>query len=85
MRLVADGCSGQNKNSTVIGMACHWLAVRAPPSVKRIELIFPMTGHSFLPPDRVFGNIEKVLKRKEVIADPSEYHAVFEQYATVRK
>jgi len=30
VRLVADGCGGQNKNSTVIGMVSTWFLILAP-------------------------------------------------------
>lgn len=62
VRLIADGCSGQNKNSTVIGMCCKWL-LNAPLNIERVELIFPVVGHSFLPSDRVFALIEKQIKK----------------------
>lgn len=71
IRLFADGCGGQNKNSIMLSMLSKWLLENV--SVKRIEIIFPVTGHSFMPPDRVFGNIEKVLKKREVIIQPKEY------------
>ncbi|KAI4455666.1 dna-directed rna polymerases i ii and iii subunit rpabc2 [Holotrichia oblita] len=81
LRLVADGCSGQNKNSTLIGMCSKWL-VTAPLNVASIELVFPVTGHSFLPPDRVFGQIERKLRKREVIAMQSEYVEIFSASAT---
>ena len=51
VRLVSDGCSGQNKNNIVLGIAVSWLAT-APESVDSVELLFPVRGHSFLPCDR---------------------------------
>ncbi|CAH1099693.1 unnamed protein product [Psylliodes chrysocephalus] len=43
-----------------------------------------IVGHSYLPPDRIFGKIEKVVKRKEVIIiDPKEYSTIFSEFATV--
>lgn len=45
IRLFADGCGGQNKNSTVIGMCCKWLMSSVPPQIKEINIIFPMVGH----------------------------------------
>lgn len=84
LRLVADGCGAQNKNSIFIGMCCVWLC-NAPGHIKNIELVFLVPGHSFLPADRVFGNIERELKRKEVIVQPKEYHDIFSNYGTVVK
>lgn len=69
---MADGCSGQNKNTVMVSMLMHWFAQYAPPNIDEITLIFPVTGHSFIPPDRVFGWIEKKLKKKDVILNPNE-------------
>lgn len=44
-----------------------------------------MVGHSFLPPDRVFGFNEKLLKKKNCIVSPNEYIDVYKQHATVIK
>lgn len=83
LRLMADGCSGQNKNSILIGMLSKWLASDAPAFLKRIELVFPVTGHSFIPPDRVFGLIEKEIKRRNIIVKPEEYINFVKNHATV--
>uniref|UniRef100_A0A6P7G646 Uncharacterized protein LOC114336327 n=1 Tax=Diabrotica virgifera virgifera TaxID=50390 RepID=A0A6P7G646_DIAVI len=72
LRLVADGCSGQNKNSVIIGMCSKWLSEDAPANLKSIELIFPVTGHSLLPADRVFAQMEKKVRNIEVITKPLE-------------
>ncbi|KAL4706794.1 hypothetical protein ACJJTC_018175 [Scirpophaga incertulas] len=50
IRLVADGCGGQNKNCIVLGTCCKWLLENN--TIKSIELVFPVTGHSFMPADR---------------------------------
>ena len=63
IRLVADGCPGQNKNIIIITMCAHWLLKVAPTEVKCMELVFPVTGHSFMPSDRVFRLIEQKLKK----------------------
>lgn len=73
LRLFADGCGGQNKNSILIGMCCKWLYSDAPTHLKKMEIIFPVVGHSFLPADRVFARIEKDVRRQEVIMKPEEY------------
>lgn len=64
IRLVSDGCSGQNKNTTMLGMCTQWLSEKAPQNAK-IKLVFPVPEHSFLPSDRVFGNIEKKIGKLE--------------------
>lgn len=83
LRLMADGCSGQNKNTTLIGMCCKWLSETAPEHVQNIEVIFPVVGHSFLPADRVFGNIEKKIRTLEVITQPETYIDLFSKNASV--
>ncbi|XP_050302138.1 uncharacterized protein LOC126740245 [Anthonomus grandis grandis] len=65
IRLCADGCGGQNRNSIIIGMLHYFLAKVAPPNIKEIQVIFPITGHSFLP-DRVFASIEKKLQHSTI-------------------
>lgn len=82
LRLVADGCGGQNKNSIMIGMLLKWFS-QAPASLKKIEIIFPIVGHSFLPPDRVFGNAEKRIKKMETFLFPEEYEEVLGEFGTV--
>lgn len=42
----------------------------------------PIVGHSFLPEDRVFANIEKIIKRKDVIISPDEYTYLFSDFGT---
>lgn len=82
IRLVADGCGGQNKNSVVTGMAMKWLH-HAPNHINRVEIVFPVTGHSYIPPDRVFALTEKEIKKKECIIDPKEYSEIISSHATV--
>lgn len=83
IRLMADGCGGQNKNSTFIGMCLKWFETEAPNMLGQIEIIFPITGHSFLPADRVFAKIEKEIKGIEVILNPDQYINIFENYGQV--
>lgn len=65
IRLCADGCGGQNRNSTMVAMCIYFLVKNAPEHIKEIELVYPIRGHSFLPSDRVFGTIEKKLKKNQ--------------------
>lgn len=69
---MADGCGGQNKNTIMITMILYWLALFAPPQIEHMELIFSVTDHSFIPLDRVFGRIERKLKKREMILNPDE-------------
>lgn len=83
VRLFADGCGGQNKNVQVLCMACWWLVNKAPKSVDTVQLVYPVTGHSYLPPDRVFGRIEKLIRQEEEILSPSDYKKIVSKHATV--
>ncbi|CAH2101311.1 unnamed protein product [Euphydryas editha] len=82
VRLMADGCTGQNKNSMLIAMLSCWLTKDAPAQIHLVEVVFPVVGHSFLPPDRVFARIEKELRKLENIIKPKEYFDVVEKHST---
>lgn len=87
LRMVADGCGGQNKNAMILTMAMKWLydSKVIYPDLQEVQLIFPVTGHSFIPPDRVFALTEKEIKRRECIVEPQEYMDVIKLHATVHK
>lgn len=46
------------------------------------QIIFPVTGHSFLPSDRVFGRIEKDIRSEEEMLTPNDYKNLIEKHAT---
>lgn len=48
IKLVPDDCEEQNKNSIVVGMVCTLLDKNAPPAVKKVSLLFPVVGHSYI-------------------------------------
>lgn len=85
LRLVSDGCSGQNKNSILITMCHYWLANNAPPHINEIEIVFPVTGHSFIPPDKVFAYIEKEIRGHETILTFQELTNIVSAHSTVKK
>lgn len=70
-------------------LVSQWLADRlsnnAPRNIKQVELYFPITGPSFLPPDRVFGLTEKVIRKREVVYKPSEYIETIKEHSHVLK
>lgn len=68
---------------SVITACSVWLLKHAPETVKTVELIFPITGHSFIPPDRVFGNIEKKLRGHENIINPDQYRKIINEHGIV--
>ena len=84
IRLIADGCGGQNKNSIFVAMCSFWLGTLAPNHIKEIEVVFPVTGHSFLPPDRVFGLCEKKIRKLEVIATREEIYDLIAENASIK-
>ncbi|XP_050311183.1 uncharacterized protein LOC126746832 [Anthonomus grandis grandis] len=85
LRLFSDGCGGQNKNSFIIHMLMLWLHSFAPETIKKIEVIFPVRGHSYLPADRIFGRVEEILKRHAVIKTPEKYCELYKQVAEIIK
>lgn len=42
IRLVSDGCSVQNKNSTIVSMVSSWLASKANEQIKVVEILYPL-------------------------------------------
>lgn len=82
LKVISDECFGQNKNTRMVAMLGKWLYTNAPRHGKKLELLFPVVDHSFIPPERVFAKIEKTLKTKEVITSPLDYVSVLEENAT---
>ena len=62
--LMADGCAGQNKNVNILTMCCKFLASCAPTNIEKIEIVFPITRHSFLPSDSVWCDRESSEKNE---------------------
>ena len=85
IRLFADGCGGQNKNSHVIHSLMFWLSNFAPVNIKKIILIFPVRGHTFLPADRVFGRVEKLLRSHSTILTKEKYNELYSDLGDVQK
>ncbi|KAJ8895273.1 hypothetical protein PR048_000598 [Dryococelus australis] len=70
MRLCSDGLPGQNKNSTVVGTVLKLFKEECDQKIKTLEFWLSVVGHSFTPPDRVFGRIEKLMRRKQTAVTP---------------
>lgn len=83
VRMFRDGCGGQNKNSFIIDTLMFWLVKESPASLKEILLVYPVRGHSFLPADRVFGRIEKDLRKVTVITTKEHYQEIISQHGKV--
>lgn len=65
----------------LIGMLSKFLN-EAPTSLKIIKIIFPVVGHSFIPPDRVFALIEKDVKKHSVLLTDQDYIHIFQKYSS---
>ncbi|XP_045456339.1 uncharacterized protein LOC123666184 [Melitaea cinxia] len=85
LRLFCDGCGGQNKNMHVVHSLCWWLFTKAPVHIEEVVLFYPVRGHSYMPPDRVFGVVEKELKKREEIITRKEYTQVYSEKGKVHE
>lgn len=81
VRLFSDSAASQNKNVSVLAALCGYL--KSSTRWKKIHHYFPIRGHSYMPPDRVFGRVEKDLRKKEVIVSPTEYYKILQQHGNV--
>ena len=80
IRIFSDSCAAQNKNYSLLAV----LSALAQELKVVFELNYPVSGHSFLPADRMFGRLEKVLRRHDTILTPDEYYPLFAGVAVVR-
>lgn len=60
-----------------------WLAKMSLESLKEILVVYPVRGHSFLPADRVFGRIEKDLRKMTVITTKEHYQEILSKHGRV--
>jgi hypothetical protein len=68
-----DGTSSQLKNVTTLLYLLHRTDITSPLyKFERISLKYAPPGHTYMMPDRAFGNIAKQLKKREVIGNPLE-------------
>lgn len=84
LALFSDSCGGQNKNKMMISFLLQYVNDKVRNHFRQITYYFPVRGHSYMPPDRVFGRIEKKLRRKPIMKTPSEYHRVFSKFGCVQ-
>jgi hypothetical protein len=82
LQLFSDAASSQNKNSTIVGLLLDY--VQKSKIFEKVEHVFPIRGHSFMPPDRVFGRIEKKYRSKEKITSPQQYHNILKEHGTLK-
>lgn len=84
IKLFSDGCTGQNKNNHVLHAIMYYLANHNG-SLKKVTLTFPVRGHSFLPADRVFGRVEKLVRKKPTMIERNEYYEEYAKVGQVKK
>ena len=77
--IFCDGCGGQNKNKFLI----YYLSNLAYKNNIKIRINFLVTGHSFMPIDRSFGRVKKLIKRKDPIISINEYYSLFSEVGKV--
>ena len=70
LKIYADNCAAQNKNKTIVLMALRKIHEQ---SLSRVDFIYMVSGHSFLPCDRIFGIIEKQIRRVSCLTSPDAY------------
>lgn len=85
LRLFCDGCGGQNKNSHVVHALFYWLKEKSPQNLLKIIMYFPVRGHSFFPADRVFGRVEKKLRKHPTILSTEEYADIYRNFGVVKE
>ena len=66
----SDSCGGQNRNFNV---TCYWLRIISEYQIENIIHRFPIKGHSYLPNDTDFGDVEKVKKKKDALYTVKQY------------
>ena len=71
--LFSDNCASQNKNKTLIR---YLFSLTYSNRFQKITHNFPERGHSFLPCDRDFGNIEKKKRLITRLHSPEEWHSL---------
>lgn len=82
LNLFSDSCSAQNKNQFIVATLLYYMNTKNT-IFERINHIFPVRGHSYMPPDQVFGRIEKCLRKEEIIVSPHQYYDIFKKFTTV--
>ena len=73
LHIFSDGCPGQNRNHTVVRFL---LALQATKRFKTIYHYFPIRGHSFLPCDRDFGTLKKLVRKHDRVYIPEDYESM---------
>lgn len=71
--MFSDSCPGQNRNHTLVRFLMSLTIIQR---FRVVNVYFPVRGHSFLPCDRDFGVIKRVIRRLDRIYSPEEYNNI---------
>ncbi|KAF2888897.1 hypothetical protein ILUMI_17276 [Ignelater luminosus] len=74
--LFSDNCGGQNKNHTVLRFLA---ALTDSGRFDKIHHCLPLRGHSFLPCNRDFSRVKRVIRKADQIFSPDEYAQMIKQ------
>lgn len=69
--LWSDSCGGQNRNIKIVLMMKHVL--HSHPTLKKITMRLLIPGHTFLPNDSEFGDVESHLKSHQRLYTDDDY------------
>ena len=81
LTIFADNCGGQNKNHTMVAAALRQIHMKR---LNRVEFVFLVSGHSYMPCDHAFGVIKKSIRLHDTIATPEDYVRVISYSRTPR-
>lgn len=81
--LWSDSCGGQNRNIKMTLVMKTLL--ESHPSLQKVSMRFLVSGHSFLPNDSDFSDVECALKHQQRLYLPDDYIRVMEECRTKKK
>ena len=76
LMVYSDNCGGQNKNFSIM---CLWQYLIVKKYYEEVQHNFPVSGHTMMPCDRDFGDIERVLRKRQCIYSPDEYYTIVKE------
>ena len=69
----SDSCGGQNRN---IKVCCMWMHLLSVTNLETVSHKFLESGHSYLPCDSDFGDVEKYAKSHPHVYSPDEWYEI---------
>lgn len=70
LRIFADNCAGQNKNIYVVLFFLQQIQLTL---LRRVDIVFLVSGHSYMHCDRAFGVVEKMYQKEAYITSIPQY------------